>query len=144
MDPLAGREILRADPEARRRVLVALTAFAAIGVVTVAWGLPAAADFLKRQPPAEALRILKALALAAFLPAIPFGYFTWRHGQRVLAGERFPPSGARVLVDTPVVTGREAAARGAALKTMGTLLAVLGAVGAVVMPLLLERLVRGG
>lgn len=144
MDPLAGREILRADPEARRRALIALAAVAAVAVVTVAWGLPAAEEFLRRQPPAEAARIVTVLALAAFLPAIPLGYFVWRHGQRIVASGRFPPPGTRVIRDTPVVTGREAGSRGVALRTMGALLAALGAAGAVVVPLLLERLVRGG
>lgn len=143
MDPL-GRQVLRADPEARRRALIALAAVAAVAVITAVWGLPAAAESLKRQPPPQALRILQGLALAAFLPAIPLGYFTWRHGQRILHGGQFPPPGARVIADTPVVTGRAARARGFALKSMGALLAVLGAVGAVAVPLLLGQLARGG
>jgi hypothetical protein len=142
MDPL-GPQVVRADPEARRRALIAVAAFAAVGLAVIVWGLPAATDYLKRQPPAEALRLLQLLALAAFVPMIPFGYFTWRHGQRVLAGGQFPPPGTRVIVDMPVVTGREARARGVALKTMAVLLAALGAAGAVVVPLLLDRLVRG-
>ncbi|HSO08051.1 MAG TPA: hypothetical protein VLW45_12485 [Pelomicrobium sp.] len=142
MDPL-GPQVLRADPQARRGALIALAAVLVIGVVTIACGLPAATDWLKRQPPAEALRILQWLALAAFVPMIPFGYFTWRQGQRILAGGQFPPPGTRVIVDTPIVTGREARARGVALKTTAVLLAVLGAAGAVVVPLLLERLLRG-
>ncbi len=142
MDPL-GDAMLRADPQARRGALLALAAVLVIGVVTIAWGLPAATDYLKRQPPAEALRILQWLALAAFVPMIPFGYFTWRHGQRILASGQFPPPGTRVIVDTPIVTGRAARARGAALRTLAVLLAVLGAAGAVIVPLLLERLLRG-
>lgn len=142
MDPLADA-MLRADPRARRGALIALAAVLVIGVVTIAWGLPASTGYLERQPPAEALRILQWLALAAFVPTIPFGYLAWRHGQRILDSGRFPPPGMRVIVDTPVVTGRVARARGTALRTLAALLAALGTAGAVIVPLLLERLLRG-
>jgi hypothetical protein len=144
MDPLSGQDVIRADPLARRRALVAFGAILAAGAGAVTWGLPAAAAYLKQLPAADALRLLQWLAAAAFLPMVPFGYFTWRHGQRILASGRFPPPGTRVIVDTPLLTGREARGRGRALRMLAVALAAFGAAGAVVFPVLIARLATNG
>lgn len=137
-------DIQRADPEARRRALIVLVFMTAVG------GLLIAAFEHFRGPLGEWMRsdpaqttqrakwIVFASALLLVVPALGIAVYLWRLGARVLAARRFPPTGVRVIRDTPIVEGDAAAARGQALQ----ILAVCLGVGACVLCLFFLYLTR--
>lgn len=123
-------EIQRADPVARRRVLVAVVAVAALcvaGYMTLQHWLAGlrGLDAAHMQQALE--RALIVASWAALVPAAIFAACLWRYGVRVCKAGRFPAPGARVIRDTPVLRGAPAQLRGAFLKVLAAFLALLAA-----------------
>ena len=123
-------DIQRADPEARRRALIALVFAIAVGGLLIAafehFRGPLG-DWLRSDPTQTAQRarwIVFASAVLLVVPAIGVAVYLWRLGAKVLRSRRFPPPGARVVRDTPVVEGDAAATRGQALQILGVCLGV--------------------
>jgi hypothetical protein len=122
--------IQRADPGARRRALLLAVAIGAAGwaafFVLQEW----LAD-LQTKDPAIAREALEDAMIwgtwAATLPVLVFATWLWLLGARVRRAERYPPPGAKVIRDTPVLTGREARSRGALLQVFALILGVCGA-----------------
>jgi hypothetical protein len=119
-------EVVRADPVLRRQVLLAVLAVIAIGGVALEQ-LPVSLQVifrLARESPAAAERhaqLLMALLLGPMSLASAFaGVATIRTSVDALRARRFPPPGARVIRDTPVI-------RGLGARLVGTVALVLGA-----------------
>ena len=127
-------EVQRADPVARRRVLVGvvvvITACVAGYIALQRW--LAGLRGLDTEQVQQALeRALILASWAAMLPTVAFAAVLWRYGTRVCEADRFPAPGARVIRDTPVQHGPPAQLRGTILKVLAAFLALL-AVGTLI------------
>jgi len=122
--------VQKAHPGARRKAVITL--FAAVGVFAlllvwgtewrgevVAWGVRHG-EALVRSP-----AIAAGCMFVLLLPAVVFALFAYGYGARVKRGRRFPPPGAQVIRDTPIVEGEQAARRGAGLQVLGLLVFAL-------------------
>ncbi len=121
------QEIQQADPRLRRRVLLALvvaSALAAVGLRYLAGYLgalePQSEEEL-RQATAQALTLARAILGLVGVAGAALAVHLLHLSRRALAAGRFPPPGARVLSDTPVLTGAAARRTG----RQGIALAVL-------------------
>jgi hypothetical protein len=138
-------EIHSADPRAQRAALAAVAIFFVSGALLL-WGLnaggPAVAHWLRDDPATMVGRariLLLGLALVMAGPPIAAGVYLWRFGRHVVAANRFPPPGARMVQDMLVLTGDPARARGRIAQGAGLIFALAGT--AIV--LLLLRLATG-
>jgi len=107
-------EIVPADPVLRRRVLLVLLAMVAIGAAAIHYAPAALHEIFRvaRESPAEAERRARILMFALIGPmtlgSLIVGIDVVRTALRALETRRFPPPGARVLRDTPVIRGSRA------------------------------------
>jgi hypothetical protein len=110
----AGAEIQPADPAARRLALTIVVVIGALGLVPIIWlrnTLDTISE-LRHTDPLEATRMMLAVsrllgaatAVVCFATAIWLGWL----GLRMKRAERFPLPNARVVRDTPVLTGAAA------------------------------------
>lgn len=136
-------EIQPADPGTRRRALLAAGAIAIAG-----WAAYfALQDWLARLPRSDPARMRESLecalvwgSWAAMLPVAVLAAWLWVYGARVRRAGRFPPPGAKVLRDTPVLLGDAARLRGMVLKVLAAFLGLLSAGTLVAVYRLIARL----
>jgi hypothetical protein len=136
-------EIRKADPEARRRAILAVIFGAAIGALLIA-GFDELRqpfhDWLMSDPSETPRRARLAIGLSAIMlaaPLVSLAVYLWLLSVKVLRAQQFPPPGFRVIRDTPVVSGPAAVTRGHAIQVFAVCLGV----GAVVLCLFLWWLV---
>jgi hypothetical protein len=118
-------DVQPADPIAQRRALIAVIAIAAAGIA--AWFV--LEDWLMGLQAADPLQARHAMknaliwgTWAASLPVILLAAHLWRSGEHVRRAERYPPPGAKLVRDTPILTGSRARTRGTALQVLGVFL----------------------
>jgi hypothetical protein len=135
-------EIQPADPAARRLALIIVVVIGALGIIPIIW-LQDALDTiseLRRSDPLEATRMMLAVSrlLGAVTAVVCFATAIWLAwlSFQINRAERFPLPHARLVRDTPVLTG--AAARRQARIALVFATALL--VGGVLVPILLMRL----
>jgi hypothetical protein len=121
-------EIQLADPAARKRALVAAGVIAVLGWAAYFF----LQEWLARLAGADPAHMRESLeralvwgSWAAMLPVAVLAVWLWVYGARVRRAGRFPPLGAKVLRDTPVLQGDAARLRGIALKVIGAFLGLL-------------------
>ena len=114
----------KADPRMRAMVIPAAVALVVIGVVLIvsadSWRA-ALLDWVVRDPArsrSRAVGLSMALAGAVIVPVLAAAAYLWRFGVRVMRESRFPPRGARLIVDMVVAEGEEAQRRGRMLQIM--------------------------
>jgi hypothetical protein len=125
-------EILRADPRLRHGTLLVVLILLGLGVVGL-FGLDrylqgVAAD-AQLEPEAVFRKIFNLLRLsfvAGGVGLILSGAYLGRFAMRILASGQFPPPGARVIRDTPILRGAPAKRQGRSMATLAILLVVLG------------------
>jgi len=127
-------EIQKADPEARRRVVLVIVFGTAAGALLIA-GFGYFRDvfhgWLTSDPAETAFRARLAIGVAAALLAAPLvgcAAYLWLLGAKVLRAQRFPPPGLGVVRDTPVVAGTAAVTRGHVMQVVAVCLGVSAAV----------------
>jgi hypothetical protein len=117
-----------ADPATRRRVVIAVLAIVVVAVAGGYW-LEGWIAELQAGDPAEArAKLGRALIVGAWvasLPALAFAAQLWWNGVQVRKLGRFPLPTAKLLRATPIITGNQARARGAAFQVLAVILAVL-------------------
>jgi hypothetical protein len=125
--------IQKADAGARRRAVMLVAAGGVVFLLLLAalerYRLPLH-DWLLSDPERFLQRLVLVSRIAAAALALPmsaFALYLWAFGARVMRAGRFPPPGQRVIRDTPVLEGREARARGRALKVLAVFLGLAGA-----------------
>jgi hypothetical protein len=135
-------EVRRADPAARRQAVLFVVLGAFAGVLLILgferYRIPLR-NWLLSDPGKFALRVRLAFLLSgAFLAAslVAFAIYLWSFGASVLRGQQFPPSGYRLIRDTPIMLGQAAMSRGRGLKILALFLGVF----AVLLCLLMWRL----
>jgi hypothetical protein len=112
-----------------------------IGAVLIQWVFPWATRYLLALKPDKSIRILQIAISVIFLSVLPIAWYIWSFGRKVVKSQRMPPQGAKVIKTTKIVEGRSAVVRGKALMAMAILLALLGLIGAIWLPLKMSRLV---
>lgn len=133
-----------ADPEARRRALLVVAVAAVVGLGLVGWlSLETArieALFALDQEAAgrQARNLFLGVTWAAAAVALLAAVVIWRIAMEVRCSGRYPPPGARVLRDTMVRTGEQAAR----IARVGFVTAGLLAIAAPALVVLGHRLVR--
>lgn len=137
-------QIQRADPTTRRRLLIVLLVVLVVGGAVVWWlerwlgDLTAEVAADPDQLVEKAEFLLGVFVLAFTVPLLLGAALIWRLGTRVVAAQRFPPPGTKVVRDTPVVSGAAARRRGEVLRVCAAAVAV----GAIAVPLMLFQLIR--
>jgi hypothetical protein len=132
---------VRADRVYRRRILAFNITLALFSASVLQWGLPRAREFLKQADPETAKRAVMPALVIVFLSIVPMGYSLIRFGCSIIASERFPPPGTRVIVDTPVMRGRRAKFRGHVPVALALLLITCSLSGALYTPYMPDHLV---
>jgi hypothetical protein len=119
-----------ADPNARRRAIVAV---AIIGVLAVAAYI-AAEDWLaalRARPPGEARQAFDSAirwgTVFVTVPIVLIALYIFWLGRRVVSAQRFPPPGIAVVRDTVVLEGRPARIRGYVIQGLAAALTVAAA-----------------
>ena len=126
-------EIQKADPAARRQVVLMIVFATATGALLIAGFEHFREPFqewLSSEPAETARRAELAIYVSAFIlsaPVIAFAIYFWLLGARVLRARQFPPPGFRVIRDTPVVGGRGAVIRGHVIQILAVCLGVSAA-----------------
>ncbi|MEX5283767.1 hypothetical protein [Nitrospira tepida] len=118
---------------ARRLALVFLAIGAVVGtllILTVEQHQGTIREQLLAEPTRAPDRIRSAFLISAVLlsaPLVIFAAYFWNLGAKVRRAQRFPPPNVRLIRDTPVVYGEEAAfrARGLQALAMGLLVFTL-------------------
>ncbi|HSS66131.1 MAG TPA: hypothetical protein VLS27_17015 [Gammaproteobacteria bacterium] len=137
-------ELRKADPVARRRVLllvaVAVVIATALILALEQYRLPLRDGFLAGpEPTPERIGRINVLLGALLLtPLLGFAAWLWSLGGRTLRARAFPPPGLRVIRDTRVITGEAAMTRGRRLKLLAAGFGIAG----IAPVLLLWRLTR--
>jgi uncharacterized membrane protein len=130
---MTTHEVQKADPKARRLALVFLIVGAIIGtllILALEQYQGTMRDRILSEPAGASDRIRLAFLLSAVLLSTPLlisaAYF-WNLGAKVRRAQRFPPPNVRVIRDTPVVYGDDAALRGRVLQGLALGLLILTA-----------------
>jgi hypothetical protein len=130
MAPHGAREVQRADPRLRRRALAALAVIAVGGAVALVLLQGVLADLRQlrgndfaRARDALAALFLYSIAGSALLTTSVCVYL-WRMANRIRDTLQFPPPGTRVIRDTIVLRGEQAARRGRLLQWLACLLVI--------------------
>ena len=108
-------EIVKADNRSRRMVLALVMAAVVACGILVLWFRPWGVRQLMSMEPDKALRTIKWALVILFLGGTPGAAYLVSLGRRIMSENRFPPTGMKVLKDTPVLTGRAARKRGSAI-----------------------------
>ena len=126
-------EIRRADPTARRTVVLVLVVGTCMGALLLLaftrYRIPLS-DWVLADARSSAQRVkLVFLLLAALLlaPLLTLAAYLWSLGEKVVRTREFPPPGLRVIRDTPIVTGERAVSRGRLLKVLALGLGIASA-----------------
>ena len=117
-------ETQKADSTARRQAVLAVIFGAAVGGLLIAgfdhfrepfreWLLSDPAEM-----PRRARLAMFGSAFVVSAPLIAFAVYLWLLGARVLRAQKFPPPGARVIRDTPVIGGPAAVTRGQLIQVL--------------------------
>ena len=122
-------EIRRADPVARRRLVLIVACEVVLGALLIL-----ALEYSRTivRDPAELARrlwlVFSLLAVLLVASPIAFAVYLWSVGTRILRAGEFPPPGVRVIRDTPILSGAAAVARGRGFKALAAALAVAAAI----------------
>ena len=134
-------EIVRADPRMRRQALVIVVGGLAVGAAVIGWGLPWLEEWVRHAYLTGNTAVRRWVCIGAGAGILALGLGVTASGvnmigigRRVLREGRFPPSGLRVLRDTPVRTGPVAAGVGR----------IQGVLGGVIVALALILVLLGG
>jgi hypothetical protein len=126
--------VQKADVEHRRKVLRMLILMGLTGLAVIFWGVPAFNQWIESMEPNRAVKTLMLVLVLLFMPLLLAGLYVLRMARMVFAGERFPPSGVKVVKDTVVLEGRRARRRAYLMVVYGLLLIFLALYGAVYFP----------
>ncbi|MCI0666889.1 MAG: hypothetical protein L0Y43_02405 [Methylococcaceae bacterium] len=108
-------EIDRADPGARRtafRFLVIATLLGAGALLAFEHYREALLAWFSADPSRARWNVIFLTLVLALSPLLIAAAWAWTFATRVVRGNRYPPEGAKLIRDTPVVRGAAARLRG--------------------------------
>lgn len=127
-------EIIRADPAVRRKTFLALALIAVAAMGGYFWLWPRLAESLLQGTPEERLQTLSWLLVGLFSPCFVFAGYLMLLSLRIARSGQYPPPGMKVVKDTPLLRGAQAARMGRLLAAITGLLMVVGVAGAIWLP----------
>jgi hypothetical protein len=116
----------QADPAARRTAVILVVVIAVIGgllIFAAGAARPHVQAWVEEDLRSRLTIVIAALTFVASGPPLALAVYLWRFGTRVIDTARFPPPEARVMSDTPILTGESARARGRMLRIFSALVA---------------------
>lgn len=137
---------LKADPQARRKAILALlfgVAAAVLAYLTIEAWLVGLETLPLEQARRKAATALRAGSWAVLFSVAAFAVYIWLLGHRTRRTAQFPPPGTKVWRDTVVVEGQPAMGRALLLQSIALLLVLLGSALVVVAHQLATRFVTG-
>jgi hypothetical protein len=136
--------LIPADKVYRKKVILVYVIVVSIGAAVIGWGLPWMQEVLRSRSTEDALEFMKIALVIVFLGVLPIAFWILSFGRKVIAAERLPPPGTRVIRDTVVLEGEKAKQRGRALVVLSLILMLLGLLGALYMPYLVHKVAALG
>jgi len=135
MDNTQGQErMIKADKKIRMLVVLAYIVAVLVLAVLLRWILPWSEGRFEQAEPEVMLRIIRIVIAFIFLSIVPFGVYLCRFGWKVVKYGQIPPPGTKVIVDTKVLEGDKAVARGKLIIFISLLLIMLGLYGGLYFP----------
>jgi len=122
------REIQKANPAARRAVLIIVSAGILIGALLISVAgrlMPMFAHWIAQDPKVRSRLVFAGVTAATAGPALAAAAYFWRFGQRIVWAERYPP-GVTVVRDSVVVTGSDSRRLGRLMQATAVTLGVAG------------------
>jgi hypothetical protein len=126
----------RADPAARRTAWIVMIVIAAVGgsIIFATTALrPQIEEWVLVDVRSRLTIVIGVLTVLAAGPPLALAAYLFSFGRQVVAAARFPPPGARLMQDTPVITGDAARRRGRTLQIFAAGVGVSALVIAVVL-----------
>lgn len=133
------QEILPANRNYRRVILVALAVCVCFGVVLLQWVLPWVTRDLTQREPQDALHVLQIATSLVFLSILPIAWYIWSLGRKVVNSQQMPPPGIKLIKDVKVIKGAPAVARGRVLMVLAVVLALVALAGGIWLPWMLGK-----
>ena len=107
-------------------MIIVILAITVIGALIIAAGTamrPTIQAWVQEDTRSRLTMVIAVLIGVASGPPIALALYLWRFGSRVVTSGRFPPPGARLMQDTPVVAGDAARRRGRTLQIFAAMVA---------------------
>jgi hypothetical protein len=124
---MAGTQ--KADPAARRTVLIIVSAGILIGALLMSVAgrlMPMVAHWITQDLRVRSRLVFAGVTAATTGPTLAAAAYFWRFGQRIVWAQRYPPPGVTVFWDTVVVTGSDSRRRGRLMQATAVTLGVAG------------------
>ena len=134
--------VVTADKRYRSKILVVFALLVLLGVAVIGWLLPLGIEYLRRLDVETAILVIETILVLMFLGLVPFAFYLFMIGRRVIKHEGFPPPGMKVIRDTILITGDRARLRGQVLVFLSILLILIGIIGAYYTHYALHRLAK--
>jgi hypothetical protein len=112
-----------ADPAASRTAIIVLIIIAVLGglIIFATTALrPQIEEWVLVDVRSRLTLVIGLLTVLAVGPPLALAAYLFSFGRQVVAAGRFPPPGARLMQDTPVITGDAARRRGRTLQIFAT------------------------
>ena len=122
-------KIIQADKAYRRKILVILFLTVLAGLATFQWLVPWASKTVHQIEPNKGLALARYVLTVMFLSVLFISLYLAFFGRKVLRHREFPPPGAKVLRDTPLVEGKSAIIRGQIIILLALLLFIFSLYG---------------
>jgi hypothetical protein len=135
--------VIRANRMVRAVVIVVWVVATLTGAAAIRWLLPYSEQYVSKQEPQGALRIMQILFAFLFLSVAPLGVYLFRFGYRTVQWRQIPPPGTWVIRNTRAVEGHRTQQRGRVIMALGVLLFALGLFCAMYFPYRLGRVFQG-
>lgn len=135
-------EIIQANKDSRRKVLIIVFLSMIAGLLILVWGFPAFSEYIETRSPQKAIAIIKYTLIFLFLAVLPASIYVFTLGRRIYIEERFPPKGMKVIKDTPLLEGIKAKRRGLSIQILAAVMTVFGLGGAVYVYFAIPRIIR--
>jgi len=135
-----------ADSTARRTGLMIVGGGTLLGFVLITMAAERRADFeawVREDVDFRLRLVLTAMTLLMAGPLLGFAGYLWYLGRWIVATERFPPPGVRVVRDTPIVLGQAASRRGRFVQGLAGFVGLVGLLFTVLMWRLASLFDRG-
>jgi uncharacterized membrane protein YhaH (DUF805 family) len=126
--------VLKADPNARRKLIYIILIFSVLTFIIFGLALPEFESYLKQKQSQEALKILCIALSIMFLSALCIPAYFYSVGHRILKAGQYPWPGMKVMHDTKVVTGNAARRKAYIAIILSYLMALLLLYGGVFVP----------
>ena len=138
-----AKNVVREGKKYRSKILVICVLLVFLCIAFIGWLLPLGIEYLRRLDAETAIFVIEMILVLIFLSVIPFAFYLFMIGRRIVKHERFPPPGTKVIRNTVLIMGDKARLRGQVLVFLSVVLVLIGLIGAFTTHYALHRLAAG-